>query len=287
MGDILTGSGSSPGLEQQRLTDAYFEAWSAYWKEIYEFEDVQATIYKERRSVVLGMVQGLRLPSERPILEIGCGSGLTSVALAQDGYTVQAVDSAKAMIQLTRQHADSSGVTDRVITSVRDAHDLGFPDNTFDLALKIGVAPWLHSLDQAVREVTRVLRPGGYLITTADNWSRLNHWLDPRYFPPFGPVRRGVRGVLERLTLRKHKGASARLHPIREFDACLAAAGLQKIQGRTVGFGPFSFFGRKLFSDLSGVRVHRCLQTLADRGIPVLRSAGTQYVVLARKGVAP
>jgi ubiquinone/menaquinone biosynthesis C-methylase UbiE len=232
-------------------------------------------------------VQRLGLSTEWPILEIGCGSGLTSVALAQDGYTVQATDSVDAMLKLTRQHADDANVSDRIITSIRDVHHLDFPDNSFGLVLKIGVAPWLHSLDQAVREVSRVLRPGGYLITTADNWWRLNYWLDPRYFPPLGPVRKGFRGLLERLALRKPSGASARLHSIREFDASLAAAGFEKIEGKTVGFGPFSFLGRKMLPDSSGVRVHHWLQNLADRGVPVVRSAGTHYIVLARKGVTP
>jgi SAM-dependent methyltransferase len=284
-GDVLTNC--SPGVEEQKRTDAHFEAASTYWKEIYEFGDVDAAIYRDRRSVVLGLVQKLALSTEWPILEIGCGSGLTSVALAQNGYTVQATDSVDAMLNLTREHAREASVSDRVITSIRDVHNLDFPDNTFSLILKIGVAPWLHSLDKAVREVARVLRPGGYLITTADNWWRLNYWLDPRYFPPLGPVRQGVRAVLERLALRKPGGASARLHSIREFDASLAAAGLEKIQGRTVGFGPFSFLGRKMLPDSSGVKMHHWLQNLADRGTPVVRSAGTHYIVLARKGVTP
>jgi len=285
-GDNLTECNS--GIEQQERTDAHFEAASAYWKDIYEFGDVDATIYRERRSVVLGLVQKLGLSTEWPILEIGCGSGLISVALAQAGYTVQGTDSVDAMIKLTRQHAEEARVSDRVIASIRDVHNLdSFPDNAFSLVLKIGVAPWLHSLDKAVREVTRVLRPGGYLITTADNWWRLNYWLDPRYFPPLGPVRKGVRSVLERLALRKPSGASASLHSIREFDASLAAAGLEKIEGRTVGFGPLSFLGRKMLPDSSGIRVHRWLQTLADRGVPVVRSTGTHYIVLARKGVSP
>jgi ubiquinone/menaquinone biosynthesis C-methylase UbiE len=277
----------SPTVDQQKRTDTHFEAASAYWKEIYECADVEAAIYRERRSVVLALVRKLALPTEWPILEIGCGSGLTSVALAQDGYTVQAADSVDAMLKLTRQHADDAGVGDRVITSIRDVHNLDFPDNSFSLILKIGVAPWLHSLDKATREVARVLRPGGYLITTADNYWRLNHWLDPRYFPPLGPVRQGVRSVLERLALRKPGGAGARLHSIREFDASLAAAGLQKIEGKTVGFGPFSFLGRQMLPDSVGIRAQHWLQNLADSGTPVVKSAGTHYIVLARKGATP
>ena len=272
--------------DHQSCLDAHFDAWSGYWTDIYECQDVEGTIYRERRSVVLRLAQKLGLPSEARILEIGCGSGLTSVELAREGYRIAAVDSVDAMIQRTRQHADKAGVGDRVIASVGSVYDLRYPDSFFDLVLKIGVAPWLYSLDQALREVVRVVRPGGYLITTAGNWWRLNHWLDPRYWPPLQPVRRQVRNVLERCGLAGPRGAAARFHSIRAFDSCLLAAGLEKMAGRTVGFGPFSFLGWQFLSEASGVRVHRRLQQLADRGAPILRSMGTHYIVLARKGVA-
>jgi len=272
--------------DHQNCLDVHFDRSSAYWTDIYEYEDVDGTIYRERRAVVLTLAQKLGLPAESRILEVGCGSGLTSVELAHEGYRIQAVDSVDAMIQRTRQHADKAGVGDRISASVRSVYELGYPDSSFDLVLKIGVAPWLHSLEEALREVVRVVRPGGYLITTADNWWRLNHWLDPRYWPPLQPVRRQVRDVLERCGLVGPRGASARFHSTGEFDSCLLAAGLEKIAGRTVGFGPFSFLGWKFLSDSSGVRVHRRLQQLADRGVPILRSMGTQYIVLARKGVA-
>jgi SAM-dependent methyltransferase len=282
-GDLLSNVGTE--TDHQNCLNAHFEASSAYWTDIYEFGDVDGTIYRQRRSVVLALAQKLALPAESPILEIGCGSGMTSVQLAREGYTIQAVDSVGAMIKRTRQHAEEACVGDRVITSMRDVYDLGYADNTFDLVLKIGVAPWLYSLEKAVREVVRVLRPGGYLITTADNWWRLHRWLDPRYLPLLAPMRRQVRNVLERLALIGPPGVSAHLHSIRAFDHRLSAAGLTKIEGRTVGFGPFSFLGCKLLPDSLGVKVHHRLQDLADRGVPILRSMGTHYIVLARKGV--
>ncbi len=233
--------------------------------------------------MVLAMARQLSLPLGTPILEIGCGAGFTSVALAESGYMVHAIDSVDAMISRTRQHADEAGVGHQVITSNRDVHDLGFPDETFSLILEVGVAPWVHSLDKAMREVARVLRPGGYLITTADNWWRLHFWLDPRYFPPLGPIRQGFRTLMQWAELVRPKEPSARLHSIREFDACIAAAGLQKVEGKTVGFGPFSFFGIPILPDSKGIRLHGLLQRHADRGMPVLRATGSHYVVLARK----
>ena len=271
-------------MDQQKRTDDHFDAASGYWDDIYEARDVDAAIYRDRRTTVLEFVRKVGVPTDRPVLELGCGAGLVSVALAQAGYTVQATDSVEAMIQRARRHADESGVGDRVITGICDVHNLAFPDNSFDLILKIGVAPWLHSLDKAVAEVSRVLRPGGYLITTADSYWRLNFWVDPRYFPPFGSVRKAIRGTLEKMSLRKASGPGAQLHTIKEFDASLAAAGLQKVDWRTVGFGPFSLMGKQILPDAAGVGLHNWLQGLADRKVPVIRSVGTHYVVLARKG---
>lgn len=277
---------SGLGIEQQKSINAYFEASGPYWKKVYEYGDVWSTTYKERRSVVLGLAQQLQLPTEWPILEIGCGAGSTSIALARNGYAVEAVDSVDAMIKLTEQHAEDAGVGHRVTTSIGDVHDLAFADGMFNLVLMVGVVPWLHSLDKSLHEVARVLRPGGYLIATADNWWRADNWIDPLHFPPLRPIRRGVCAVLERLSLLKPAPRNHH-HSIRKFDAYLAAAGLEKVEGRTVGFGPFSFLGRKLLPDSSGVRVHRWLQKLANRGVPVVRSTGTQYIVLAKKVRTP
>ncbi len=282
----MTDSGLA--IEQQKSINAHFEASAAYWKEVYESEDVWSTTYRERRSVVLALVEQLQLSTEWPILEIGCGAGLTSVALARSGYTVEAIDSVGAMIKLTRQHAEEAGVGHRVTASIHDVHDLAFADNRFNLVLMIGVAPWLHSLAKSLHEVARVLRPEGYLIATADNWWRADNWIDPLHFPPLRPIRRGICGVLERLSLLKpDRTPRNHHHSIRRFDAYLAAAGLEKAEGRTVGFGPFSFLGCRLLPDSSGVRVHHRLQKLANRGVPVVRSTGTQYIVLARKVPTP
>jgi hypothetical protein len=53
--------------------------------------------------------------------------------------------------------------------------------------------------------------------------------------------------------------------------------------GCTVGFGPFTFWGREVVSSSTQVKLHRWLQSGAERGLPGIRSFGTQYLVLARK----
>jgi hypothetical protein len=59
--------------------------------------------------------------------------------------------------------------------------------------------------------------------------------------------------------------------------------GLTKVRGATIGFGPFSFWGRRILTEHEGKRLHRKLQGLADRRVPLLRSMGAQCVVLSFK----
>jgi len=94
-----------------------------------------------------------------------------------------------------------------------------------------------------------------------------------------------MRPVLERSGLLRPKPHKPRLYrySLREFDSLLSGVGLKKLEGRTMGFGPFSFFSYKPLSESFGIKVHCKLQSLADRGFPVLRSTGTQYLVLAAK----
>ena len=274
----------NPTVEQQKLVDIHFWHFANFWRNLYHADGLFEVIHQQRRAIVLGLVDELALPSGSHILEIGCGAGLTTIGLAKRGYTVHAIDTVDLMLALTRQAAKEAGVKDRVMTSLGDAHALAFPEGSFSLVIGMGVAPWLHSLNIAITECARVLRPGGYSIFTTDNRWRLNHVLDPVFFPPLRNARRRVRTLLERFkVLRVPTGPRPNKHSIRGFDACLAAAGLEKIKSTTVGFGPFTLFDVKLLPDSLGVRLHNKLQRLADSKYPLLLHFGSQYIPLVRK----
>ncbi len=275
--------GDSPELlDEQKRVNAYFQSAALYWKEIYQLEDVYATIHRERRTMVLEFVDQLALPRGSRILEIGCGAGLTTVALAQRGYLVDAVDTVRAMLDLTRQAAAEAGLEKRVRTSTADAHQLALPSSSFDLVLAIGVVPWLHALPKALQEMARVIRPGGYLIVNSDNRRRLNNLLDPLRLPAMKSMRGRVSRILQRFGLRQPL-ARSHGYSLKEFDSFLARVGFDTVKSRTLGFGPFSFFNHEFLPDSIGVRIHRKLQKLADQNYPVIRSTAAQYLVLARK----
>jgi SAM-dependent methyltransferase len=270
--------------EERKNVDNYFATEASSWNDMYQKEDVYSVIYQDRRSIAFQYFKDLSLPLDAHILEIGCGAGMTSVDIARCGYTIEAVDSVGVMIGLTRQNALKFGVEKYIHANVMDVFNLQFQDQIFDLIIALGVAPWLSDLNRALKEISRVLAPGGHIVITMDNRWRLTHLLDPVDFPPFAGVKKRLKLFLEKAGLRKLSCIPRpNRYSAKEFDAFLESVGLVKLRHQMIGFGPFTFLRISLFPGAFGIRLNRFLQNAANRGTPLLRSTGTQYVILGWK----
>lgn len=274
--------------QQQENVNAYFQTQSSYWKEIYERRTVYGEIYRARHGAVLARVDGLALAPGSRVLEVGCGAGFLSVALAQRGLRVHAIDSAESMVELTRQHAIESEIGDLLSVQVGDVNALAFADDSFDLVVAIGVTSWLEHPELAIQEMARVTKPDGYVILTDGNQAALHLLLDPLMNPLLKPFRKGVKGLLEGIGLLKPspKPMMAALHTRRFIDMALRKARLVKVRGLTIGFGPFTFLYCKVIPESLGIALHHRLQGLANRNMPIFRSTGMSYLVLARKSAS-
>jgi 2-polyprenyl-3-methyl-5-hydroxy-6-metoxy-1,4-benzoquinol methylase len=282
------GGGRRPDVEAetQRLVNAYFNAEATFWTDIYDSDEATALIVQRRRDIALAWIDELQLPARSRILDVGCGAGLLAVELAKKGFEVDATDTVGEMIERARRHAEDAHVDARVHVALNDVHKLAFDDETFDVVIAMGVVPWLHSPQVAMREIKRVLRADGHLIITANNRYRLPYLLDPIYNPAFRRLRKAVKRILAGLGIRfTSRGAPTRTHSLRQFDALLGAAGLQRVVGCTVGFGPLTFFRRSILPGRLQRRLHLGLQLRADRGVRGIRSLGSQYVVIARRAL--
>lgn len=268
--------GKDDHSREQELVDEVFNAGAMFWRDTYQGKDAHGVNVRQRQAAVLRYVDGLHLPRNARVLELGCGAGFMAVALAQRGFTVEAVDHAPAMIELTKQHARQTGTINRVHASIEDAHELRFMDESFDLIVALGVMHWLYDLKKAMLEIVRVLKPGGYVVL---NIPRSHAFLNPLSLPAFElflekAKRRNVKsGACDgRSVVRPH------VYLPKEFNHYLSAVNLMVVKSTNVGFGPIKILNREVFSG-----AQQRLQQFAGSNNPILRSVGSQYVVLAKK----
>ena len=119
-----------------------------------------------------GVVDSFTSLAGRRVLDLGCGKGRFSRALAERGATVVGLDLSSAML-------DGAAEIDRVRASARR---LPFGPASFDGVVAVEVFEHLApaSLDQVCREIRRVLRPGGTLVIIDKNacsWNAKRPWL--------------------------------------------------------------------------------------------------------------
>lgn len=107
----------------------------------------------------------------RPILDLGCGTGIFARACLRDPIE-WGLDKSPAVLQ--RAHA--SGLYGKTILA--DAEAMPLPSSSLGTVVSISVLEHIEHLDEVIREVFRVLRPGGLLVATvvlADLHDHLNY----------------------------------------------------------------------------------------------------------------
>jgi SAM-dependent methyltransferase len=121
------------------------------------------------------LLDRLKLRGDERVLDVGCGRGLLLIGAARRLTTGKAVgvdiwkaeDLSGNRPEATLDNARLEGVAERVEVKEGDARRLPFADGAFDVIITKEV---LHNIgkaaerDTAVREIARVLRPGGQLV---------------------------------------------------------------------------------------------------------------------------
>lgn len=142
----------------------FHDAKAADWEQLY-----QRPSFQLRRKVIMGLLQPHLRDGER-WLDAGCGSGYFARELANAGADVIGVDAAMGMVEESMARATSEPHAARMsFQQVETIERLPFADASFDGVLCSSVIEYVHDYAQALRELGRVLRPGGVLLVTVPN----------------------------------------------------------------------------------------------------------------------
>ncbi len=108
------------------------------------------------------------------VLDVGCGQGIDVAQYALAGATVTGIDLTPRHAELAAKHVAAMDLEAEIVNG--DAEKLPFADNSFDRASSNGVLHHTPDMPAAVREIKRVLRPGGEARIIVYNRHSLHYW---------------------------------------------------------------------------------------------------------------
>jgi 2-polyprenyl-3-methyl-5-hydroxy-6-metoxy-1,4-benzoquinol methylase len=103
------------------------------------------------------------------ILDAGCGSGNHATRMAKKGYNITAIDFSESVLKIAQQNLIELNLLDKVTLQQEDLTALSFADNSFDIAYCWGVLMHIPDVETAIKELCRVVKPGGHIIISETN----------------------------------------------------------------------------------------------------------------------
>ena len=139
---------------------SFFDGQARGWSKFY-----RAGAEMERRQQ--RFVDALRrhVPQRATVLDLGCGSGEISKACADAGFDVTGCDISPKMLRIAKERFSSERCRFAAVDP-RHAPALPFEDQRFDAVIASSVLEYVPDAAAQLREIRRVLRPGGWLLAT-------------------------------------------------------------------------------------------------------------------------
>jgi SAM-dependent methyltransferase len=185
--------------------------------------------YLERLAFIVEMLD----VRDVSVLDVGCGPGVLEPHLLDRGCRVHAVDLSSRMLVKAQEAIALRPDRTRVSFLAASAESLPFADAAFDAVACIGVVSYWPDLPRGLKEIARVLRPGGTLLLQASN--------------PLAPaqieeriVRRPYHWIRGRLTGRDLRDADfpLRTYTPARLEGALRTEGLRPLERRHYDFQP-------------------------------------------------
>src|SRR3989338_2071474 len=125
--------------------------------------------------------------SQTFLLDAGCGTGKIAKKLADKRFHVYGIDFSQDIISLAKQYAP------QVNFQTSSLYKLPFPSNMFDIIICLGLFQTVGDINQALKEISRVLKPGGTIIIRSPSSLSLGslflakniHYFNPYAFSTF------------------------------------------------------------------------------------------------------
>jgi len=146
----------------------------------------------------------LRIAPNQSVLDVGCGPGIDTLAMAElvgPQGRVLGLDADPEMVEIAQTRTERAGLTERVEHRQGDAANLPLESRTFDACRSERLFIHLGDPSRALGEMRRVARPGAWIVLVDSDWGSLS--IDS---PHVGIERRLARFRAEQLLSNGYSG---------------------------------------------------------------------------------
>jgi SAM-dependent methyltransferase len=171
------------------------------------------------RTELKRFVEEVHVARNDVLADVGCGRGGPGLwVIAQTGATLVGVDISRAALDAASLRAQSLGLTDRCTWQQGSFEATGLAEGSVDAIMSIDALLFTPDKEAAVRELARVLRPGGRLVMTT--W---DYHSQPAGRPPQVPDHRPLLGAAGFDVLAYEETADWHRRQLRTTDGLIAA----------------------------------------------------------------
>ena len=101
---------------------------------------------------------------QQEVLDVGCGGGLISHELAMREALIVGIDPSENALEVAREKVRQSGLGQNAYFECGYAESLPYADGSFSVIVCFDTLEHVHDLSATIREIARVLAPGGIFI---------------------------------------------------------------------------------------------------------------------------
>jgi ubiquinone/menaquinone biosynthesis C-methylase UbiE len=123
------------------------------------------------------LFEALEPQADQRVLEVGPGTGYYALPVAERVRTLELLDVQKDFLDHTLRRAREQGL-DNLVPTEADAREMPYEDDRFDAAYLVTVLGEVPDQDQALRELARVVKPGGRVVV--GELFGDPHWVSPK-----------------------------------------------------------------------------------------------------------
>lgn len=255
------------GENRYQKINEFFNSDYQWWENVYDhrlpkgffsFEMIQ------RKEILLKMVKDMvKEKTSVAILECGCGPGGILGEIHSSGQLLVGVDINFSYLAKAQKDCNAKGTLLQA-----DIERLPFHDNSFDIAYCVGVLSYLEEDRNAIKEICRVMKPGGKVIVSVPNLFTFNKIFDPYYYlvglvlmlwnksmKTFSP---------DASSGKRYKVGMIRRYHYGQLDCLYREFGLLKKETCSVSFGPPTLWRKELLPLGHTIRMSEALVRLSS-----------------------